>query len=270
MPCKRQRSAETMFRSEAIPVTGVPLHGNTRDRAREKLFLPALSRAKFDPRSLAISGERRGQRTCPRVSPGVLLGLARDFSREMASPGSLPGGSPGFSPGIGLSGPLLCRVCPRTSPRERRVCPRTSPRPRDTDLSPGSSGPPGSLSVVCCILLLLIRIQYRQCQWQFSRLFSQQGEAVAALLLGLGVVDFPPAADDRDLALCPPPIVATPSAWQVVLHGGRWFWSFQQLQHRDGHKQGLNLKPSSPPTQIRGTQMVFERHFFESSASVQI
>ena len=121
------------------------LHGNTRDGAREKLFLPALSRAKFDPRSLVISGERRGQRTCPRVSPCVLVGLAWDFSREMASPGSLPGGSPGFSPGIGLSGPLLCRVCPRTSPRERRVCPRTSPRPSDTDLSPGSPGPPGSL-----------------------------------------------------------------------------------------------------------------------------
>ena len=109
-----------------------------------------------------------------------------------------------------------------------------------------------------------------QCQWQFSRLFSQQGEAVAALLLGRGVVDFPPAADARDLALCPPPIVATPSARRVALHvGGLWFWPFRQLQHRDGHDQGLNLKPSTPPY-IRIIQMMSERHFFKSSASVQI
>ena len=132
------------------------LHGNTRDGAREKLFLPALSRAKFDPRSLAPSrgnpGRKAGATTCPRVLPGFFYRLAPGFSREMASPGSLPGGSPGFSPQIGLSRPLLCLVCPRTSPRERRVCPRTSPRPCDTDLSPGSPGPPGSLwyAAPCC------------------------------------------------------------------------------------------------------------------------
>ena len=107
--CCRPRRAEGQL-GKPLRIIFNSLHGNTWDGAGEKLFLPALSLAKFDPRSLAPSrgnlGRKAGITYLSPCSPGKKSHLTQGFSREMASPGSLPGSSPCFSPGIGLSRPL--------------------------------------------------------------------------------------------------------------------------------------------------------------------